>query len=68
MDYQVYLSYPNINLTKKLNVNLFFIPLTSAFSFLTYVAADITLDRKLGFRSNKVSEFGCKTKNIFKVK
>ena len=32
------------------------------------VAGDITLDRKLRFSINKISEFGCKNKNIFKVK
>jgi cytochrome c556 len=51
----VYLSYPNFKLFKKLNINLFFISLAIAFSFSTYVTADIILDRKLGFRSNKLA-------------
>ncbi len=51
----MYLSYPNFKLFKKLNINLFFISLAIAFSFSTYVTADIILDRKLGFRSNKLA-------------
>lgn len=64
----MYLSYPIFNLSKKLNVNLLFISLTLAFSFSTYVAADIILDRKLGFRDDKTFGFGSKINNIFKVK
>jgi len=51
----VYLSYPNFKLFKKLNINLFFISLATAFSFSTYVTADIILDRKLGFKTNKLA-------------
>ena len=51
----MYLSYPNFKLFKKLNINLFFISLATAFSFSTYVTADIILDRKLGFRSDKLA-------------
>ena len=64
----MYLSYPIFNLSKKLNVNLLFISLTLAFSFSAYVAADIILDRKLGFRADKTFGFGSKINNIFKVK
>jgi len=51
----VNLNSPNFKLFIKPSVNLFFVFVALTFSFSTFVIADITLDRKLGFRSNKLA-------------